>query len=118
MAYDGVQVEITSAATTPAEVEVPQGAANFTITIYPVTSAEVFTSATAGTAALTMKAAGSNVYETVYQSDGTTAVSIDLTATSPASVTLTNTAARYFKATPSALAGGSAAGIRLAVASE
>lgn len=118
MAYDGVKVEITANTTAAAEVEVPQGSSNFTITIYAVTAAEAFASATAGTAALTMKAAGSNVYETVYQSDGTTAVSIDLTATSPASVTLTNTAAKYFKATPSSLAGGSAAGIRLAVASE
>lgn len=118
MSYDGVKVEITAAATTPAEVEVPAGSSNFTISIYAVTSVEAFTSATAGTAALTMKAAGSNVYETVYASDGTTAVSIDLTATSPASVTVTDTAAVSFLATPSSLAGGSAAGIHLGVASD
>ena len=113
MSYTGTVENISTSNTTAAEVTIPSGSSNFTITVYAVDSAEAFASATSGTAALTVKAAGSTQYETVFQSDGTTAVSIDLTATSPSSITIENSAARFFKATPTSLAAANK--IRLAV---
>lgn len=87
----------------------------FTVTVYPVTDGTTtFAAASTGTANLECLPAGSSQWETVYQSDGTTAVSFAVTASSPSSITIAGTALKGLRTSPTSLDSGKS--LRIGVA--
>lgn len=86
----------SSSESTAATIAIPGDGATgeHTLTVYAVEDAvadgttipPTFHQAAAGTATVKVKPIGSSAFETLYQDDGTTAVSIDFTAAAPASV--------------------------------
>ena len=89
--------------TSAATVEVPKGQEKYAVSIYAVDDNGDISTPGAGTVALTAQMRGAPSAETVYGSDGTTAVSVDLTATNPKTVSVQGFNVDSFIATPSSL---------------
>lgn len=79
----------------------------FTVTVWSVDSNGDLNSPAAGTAAVQIQIAGAPGYETAYDSDGTTAISIDLTAGAPVTKKITGFPVTAVQAVPSSLSAGS-----------
>lgn len=98
--------------TTAAEVTGLKGSStNFSITVECVDANGAASTPAAGTVALTVQVSGALGYETAYDSDGTTAISIDLTSAGANGAPVTKKLVGYpidaVKATPSSLSAGS-----------
>lgn len=95
--------EIAEDNTSAVTVRVPTTARDFSVTVVAVDSNGDFEEVAAGSADLQIKVAGTTQYETVYLSDGTTAVSYDVTGAQVTRVIDGKVAASEFKSTPTGL---------------
>lgn len=106
MSKSGIQVGIAADNTSAVTVTVPSGARHFTVSVFAVDSTGAYEAVAGGSADLQARVPGGTQdqtqFETVYQDDGTTAETFDVTA-APESKTIFNTAVTQFRSTPTAL---------------
>lgn len=116
MATNRVKTDVTAALNGVASLTIgnlsPKG--DFLVTVQAVTAAGEYVAATTGTATVEVITACGTEWEPLYEADGTTPVSFDLTAAAR-TLTVTDSPCREIRATPASLTGATVVGIRLAV---
>lgn len=116
MPTNRVKTDITAALDAVASLTIgnlsPTG--DFLVTVQAITAAGARVAAATGTATVEVITACGTEWEPLYEADGTTPVSFDLTAAAR-TLTVTDSPCREIRATPASLTGAAVVGIRLAV---